>query len=369
MEQTFKNLKDYIVAYKNGDEFVLDQLIGKRFVKEKNNQGKYDSIRYLKFNDNKLNHLYNNILNEFRAIDPKILDEYILNVVYKMIESTDITKTPAQIVTYFEKNFRLRVMDEINNANEKVDTVRERKGQCLEDDAEISHYDDFQFDVWKKNESSQYQDFIDHVGGIEKLLTKTQYKIYALKHDQLLTQGKIADDLGMSQENISKQFTRISNIIKKEWIAFKIINALKGNNETYSTILKYLEMIDNITDYTYSDYQVDNTFDFYTYTINFLKKHYKEKYDNDQNYTYGDFKEMQSNKEDISDTIIDILFDNLNQKSSNILLDEMKGVKRFLRQREKDAFVNQVNKALRQHVDYVKENINTYCVTVSKIGQ
>ncbi|MFD0827571.1 sigma factor-like helix-turn-helix DNA-binding protein [Neobacillus sp. M.A.Huq-85] len=217
-----KTLKDYIVEYQNGNEEVLNKLIGLRETKEKNNNGDIDTVYRLRFADKALHNIYLDILHKHTYIDGKDIDSYVLAGITKLLDKVDTTKEPQQIIKWFRQRLNGLVQNEIDSENKKY------HDNILHDPAKNDNYseDDEQFDKTRLdqavieqykliNDTSGYKEFIEFVGGIERILSAHQRKVYQLLHNEELTQSDIAAELGCSQENISQHVKAINNRIKK----------------------------------------------------------------------------------------------------------------------------------------------------------
>jgi hypothetical protein len=228
-----KTLKDYIVTYRSGNEEVLNKLIDLRETKEKNNNGELDTIYRLRFADKALNNIYLDILQKHFYIDGKDIDSYVLAGITKLIDKVDTNKEPQQIIKWFRQRLSGLVQNEIDSENKKYhDNILHdptNTGDDSEDDEQFTktRLDQVVVEQYKLiSDASGYKKFIEFVGGVEKILSAPQRKVYQLLQNKELTQSDIAAELECSQENVSQMFTAMNNRIKKEYLSFRTYKAL-----------------------------------------------------------------------------------------------------------------------------------------------
>jgi predicted transcriptional regulator len=365
-------LKDYIVEYQNGNEEVLNKLIGLRETQEKNANREYDTVYRLRFSDKALHHIYLDILQKYHYIDDKDIDSYVLAGFTKLLDKVDINKEPSQIIKWFRVRLDGLVQNEIESENKKyhdnitVDSVT-NENEYSEDDEQvnISRLDQAVYEQYKLiNDDSGYKEFINFVGGIEKILSASQKKVYQLLQNEEFTQSDIAAELNCSQENVSQHIKAMNNRIKKEYLSFRTYKALSSKPDTYQKITSFVDGYNQII-----KFDVTGTFDYFGFVYEFVEKEIIKNqstieldfYKKDQDaYSY-----FNRNKESHFDSVIDVVIDRCNKPTYDVIKTIHEGKESRIKDHAQDKFVMDIVKVLNQYIEEIKsiiKNANGYLV-------
>jgi DNA-directed RNA polymerase specialized sigma24 family protein len=303
-------LKDYIVEYRNGNEDVLKDLIGKETVIEKNNKGEDDKIYYLKLNDKALNYIYKvDILSKFNWIDRKDIDAYVNEALMIIFSKADTERSPSEIIAWAKQRLIGTVKDCIRKNEREYYDHTKPESQYQYNAAEgttelVSLYDQYVHGEYiKLEEINLYDKFIEYIGGMEKLLSGHQFEIYTRIKVPGSTQESIAKDLGITQPAVHKTIRAIQKRFKEEYLNFRTYRALKSSLNTYEKINQFLHNFKVI-----QQFDTSKQFDFFGYTVKFLRDNYTDS----QKVSY---KELHKNKQTSHITVIDALVDEIEPKN------------------------------------------------------
>lgn len=346
-----KGLKSYIESYQNGNTDLLNHLIGIRNVKEINAKGEVDVIPRIKYHDTALNNIYFETTKKYYWIDNKDIEEWFLNGLCEVIfEKADINRTPQEIISWTAKTLDGYIKNKLNSERkDDLHTVPEQRDielNKLEDDENLddsnSLYDKVVFEEYIKVESSKgYIEFIDFIGGVKNILTPTQYKLYELMQDIDKKQIDIANKLGCTPENISKQVKQIHRKIKQNWIYFKSVKSLTQTG-LYENISKFVEHYKTI-----EEIDTDKNFNYFALLIKYLKTNYKK-----GEQTPG-FKDLHKNKEQFHLSVFDILVDGLPTTTCKVLYELLESDIHNvgIRKRDKTKIAEQSIKVFREYIE------------------
>ncbi|MCM3719164.1 hypothetical protein [Fictibacillus phosphorivorans] len=346
-----KDLKSYIVSYRNGSTDSLNHLIGIRKVKETNAKGEVDVIPRIKYNDKALNTIYFEITKKYYKVDNKDIEEWFLNGLCEVIfEKADINRTPQEIISWTAKTLDGYIHNKtIFERKDDKHTEPEQKKIKVhnhEDDENLddsnSLYDSAVYKNYIEVESSKgYIEFIDFIGGVKNILTPTQYKLYKLMQDVHKKQKDLAKELGCTPENISKQVKQIHRKIKENWIYFKSVKSLTQTG-LYENISKFVEQYKTI-----EEIDTDRNFDYFALLVKYLKTNYKK-----GEQTPG-FKDLHKNKVQYHLSVFDILVDSLSAKSCKVLYEILESDIHNvgIRKRDKIRIAEQSFKVFRDYIE------------------
>jgi predicted transcriptional regulator len=367
-----KTLKDFIVEYKNGNEEVLNKLIGLRETKEKNNNREYDTVYRLRFFDKALHNIYLDILKKHYYIDEKDIDSYVLAGFTKLLDKVDITKEPSQVIKWFKQRLDGLVMNEIESENRKyhehitIDSVgNETEYNADDEQVNNTRLDQAVIEQYKLIiDNSGYKEFINFVGGkIEKILSIPQQKVYKLLQRDM-SQIEIAAELECTQENVSQIIKAMNNRIRKEYLSYRTYKALSLKPDTYQKINSFIDNYNQIVKYdtTHSLNYFGYVYDFVmnevvknqsTIELEFLQK------DQDE---YGYFTR---NKESHFDSVVDVIIDRCNKPTYNIIQSIHEGKDTRVKETAQDKFVMDIIRVFELYIKEIKSvirNANGYLV-------
>jgi RNA polymerase sigma factor (sigma-70 family) len=358
-------LTDYIVEYQNGNEEVLVKLIGLRETVEKNYNKEHDTVYRLRFADKALHNIYLDILQKHYYIDGKDIDSYFLAAFTQLLDKVDVSKEPQQIIKWFRQRLNGLVQNEIDSEQKKyhgnlTHDPAPIEDEYSEDDEQINHsrLDQAVVEQYKLiNDSSGYKEFIDFVGGVEKILSESQRKVYKLLQHDDMTQEGIAKELNCSQENVSQHITAMNNRIKKEYLTYRTYKALATKPHTYHKITSFIETYNQII-----KYDVTDSFDYYGYVLDFVKGEVAKNhstidmdfYKSEQDI-YGYFSR---NKESHIDSVVDVIIDRCNKPTFNVIQSIWTNKEPRIKDFAKDKFVMDVIRVFQQYIKDIKKVIS-----------
>lgn len=330
-----KTLKDWIVAYRENKE-VLNDFIVYETVREQNEQGQWDEVRYVLTKDQKLNAIMKRMeMKYFKDVDRKDLNEYLLHAIVEVFETADTKRSPSEIISWAEDRMRYIVIDELKR-NHHMNIVSENEVVSHSDkDDEVNISDWQMYQEWLKGEEAKtYEKFLEFVGGLESILSKKQLEVYTYMKSGW-TQQKIAEKMGGTQQNVSKIFQSALNRIKAEYLHFRTYRVMMKSN-TYQKIKTFVKYTENILEHVTDDEAM-----LYTYTMNFLRENEEEDIS---------FELAHENKKDLSTGVLDALFDYMSVGDLKWFMPYWRGEKEVTTKKEKEKFVRIVNKSLVQYL-------------------
>lgn len=360
-----QTLKKTIKQLHEGNDLALNSLVTFRVVQELNNQGDLDDIQHLSFTSKGLQDVYTSLRNDYPWIKRQDFEAIFLDGLVRdtdkdkgLLYQLDINYADKQIKTYLFSKLRGHILNEVSKLDTYDSNILYDSKTLSYDDVEQSAtmYDDISFKEWQQLEvDDTYSKFLDNIGGLDKILTKQQYKIYHMAKEQNATQEQIAKELSVSQQTISKTIKAADKRIKKEYMTFRTYQTItKQNGKVYDEITTFRKSIDKIVEFDVSD-----TFDYFGFVVNWILEHYK-----DEGVNYS---KLHKNLKDDTMSIYDVLVDNISKAQRELFYnvfsvhvyktiskDKIKFTKR-----EKDRFVYNVIKILDDYVKNVDEAIKS----------
>lgn len=385
-----KNLKDYISDYKQGNYIVLNELIGTT-KQEIYKDNKKIYVDRLLFNDKALNAIYWDLnWKYYKLLDSSDFDSYVSRAIFRLNDSNeiesifdkvDLEKSPQEIVNYVRRKLSGYVYNQglaegkIKPRDDKENRKKKNNNPTIETDEYISDLNDGVLDkeVLRKSDkvifddytsieddSEPYQEFIKYVGGdVRNLLSDKQRKLYALLQNVSLTQQDIADELEVTQQAVSDMSKAIKRRISKKYFEYMTLIRVRENRNTYRTINGFIQHYETIT-----DYDNDDSFDYFGYVLQFLKSVYRR----DEEVLSA--KKLHKNKADYTYSIIDVVTDYANINTYKVVEEYIfkKNTNVKLTQRKKDSFVLNVHKAFNKYITDVERAIKGVSEKAAKEG-
>lgn len=355
-----KTLKDWIVAYRKDKSSVMNEFIMYETVREMNEQGQYDEIRYIRTKDKAINRVMKRLEARYRQykdnwIDKKDMNEYLLHAIVEVFENADIKRSPEEIISWAsgdEKKIgkmEFVLLDELRQRYDgDVKIISENETVKHEDKDDAVNISDFQvYRDWLKGEDvNTYKKFLEFVGGLESILSDAQFEVYTYMMSGK-TQQEIAKLMGnVSQQYISKTWKAALERIRKEYLAFRTYRVMMKTN-TYQKIKTFVKYTENILEYV-----IDDEAMLFNYVLNFLK----ENEDDDIS-----IESAHENKKDISTSVLDVLFDYMKQKDVKWFIyiwRNIDEVKDSLNKKDKQRFVQIVIRAYKEYLKQAKNVID-----------
>lgn len=343
-----KTLKDWIVAYRENIE-VMNEFITYETVREMNEQGQYDEVRYMRTKDKAMNRVMKRLEARYRQykdnwIDKKDMNEYLLHAIVEVFENADIERSPEEIISWAcgdEKKIgkmEFVLLDELRKRYDgDVKIISENETVKHKDKDDAINITDFQvYRDWLKGENvNTYEKFLEFVGGLENILSDVQFEVYTYMMSGK-TQQEIAKLMGnVSQQYISKTWKAALERIRKEYLAFRTYRVMMKSN-TYQKIKTFVKYTENILEHVTDDEAM-----LYTYTMNFLRENEEEDIS---------FELAHENKKDLSTGVLDALFDYMSVGDLKWFMPYWRGEKEVTTKKEKEKFVRIVNKSLVQYL-------------------
>ncbi|MFS0672038.1 hypothetical protein [Ornithinibacillus sp. 179-J 7C1 HS] len=390
-----RNLKDYILEYKQGNYIVFNELIGTT-KQEIYKDNKKNSVDRLLFNDKALNSIYWSLNWKYYSLSYADFDSYVSNAIFSIdkkdniksiFDNVDLEKSPQQILKYIAKKLdgeiynqglaegkiKIRGDDEENHKKsnkpifENDEYVTELSDDLLDTEV-LRKSDKVMFDdyISVDDKLAPYEEFIEYIGGdVRNLLSDEQKKVYNSLLDVSLTQQDIADKLGITQQAVSSFKKAIGKRINKKYFEFMTLKRVASNRNTYRTIKGFLQQYQTIITYdTRNSDDNNNSFDYFGYIIQFLESVYIK---NEETLSS---KQLHRNKADYTYTIIDVVTDYINKNTYKIV-DEyiFKGDTNLkLTQRGKDSFLLNIIKAFNKYLKDVEKAVQGLSEKVAKEG-
>lgn len=257
-------------------------------------------------------------------------------------------KDNAQIVDWAKKRCHGMMVNQYNES----DTVENHEfvvseailQEATEDNKgftedEITLYDQYVFEQFKVlDDFSPYKEFLDSVGGIEKLVTPDQLKIIEYKCSDM-KQVDIAKELGLTERQVSDELLKAYKKIKKEYMYHRSVSMLLETS-VYQDIVQFIEFYNMVLDCE------GNDFDYYTFLLKFLKKHYSK------GEQYIKSETLHRNKPISGITVFDIVTDGkIHRDSWKVLYDTLEGESpKGIKTRQKNNIVKQVIDIFEQYI-------------------
>lgn len=352
-----KTLRQYIIEFQEGKTEVLNELIDYKETKF--------GIRF-NFKNKDLNDIYNVIRNEFYYLDNEFVDGYFAKALFRddggqnMFDKVDLTYKDRQIKMFLLNGIKTFIRDQykcndqsyykhIVPENQKINAVDDENAEF-----EVSTFDLHVLQRFNEieKEYNEYDDFIKYIGGdLRNLLTDRQKEVWDLRLKSDMTQEKIAKKLGCTQENVQKISKAIDKRMRKEFRLWKSIKALTEDKTTYKKIHNFLDQIDKIT-----DYDMSGTFDYFGYTIEFLKENYRP---GEQKVEYA---KLHMNKKEYGMSVMDALIDYCKSNTYQVLEQYImnNNDKLALTKRRKDSFVKDVLKSFNSYIEDTNDALKKF---------
>ncbi|MED0717433.1 hypothetical protein [Aeribacillus composti] len=353
-----KTLREWIIEYRK-DKEVMSEFIVYKTIREQNEQGQSDEIRYIRTQDKALNRSMKLIEAKYcyrkeNAIDKKDINEYLLIALYEIFEKADIKRSPAEIINWARDKMNFVVIEHIRTQYD-IEIVSENKIVNNTDNKDKVNISDLQvYHEWLKGQDTNiYKKFLEFVGGLENILSDSQFEIYTyIKSNK--TQQEIAEKMNVSQQYISKTWNSALKRIKAEYLAFRTYKIMVKTN-TYQTIKTFVKYTESILEHI-----VDDEAMLFNYVLNFLNENIEEDIT---------IKSAHENKKDINTTVIDALFDYMSEKDAKWFIERWKGDKKVKTQRDKQRFVRIVNKSFVQYLIKSKEALKEMSEHIVEKGE
>jgi RNA polymerase sigma factor (sigma-70 family) len=334
-----KTLKDWIVVYRENKE-VMNEFITYETVREMNEQGQYDEVRYIRTQDKALNQIMKRIEAKYcyrkeNAIDKKDINEYFLNALYEVFEKADIKRSPSEIISWAGDKMNFVVIEHIRTQYD-IEIVSENEtAYNTENEDEVNISDVQIYRDWLKSENvNTYEKFLEFVGGLEAILSEKQYEIYTYMKSNM-TQQEVAEKMGVSQQYVSKTLQSAVKRIRAEYLSFRTYRIMMKSN-TYQKVKTFVKYTENILEHVTDDEAM-----LYTYMMNFLRE-------NDEDDI--SFEVAHANQKDDSTSVLDALFDYMSENDMKWFMLYLKGEKEATTKKEKEKFVRIVNKSFTQYL-------------------
>ncbi|HZG59899.1 MAG TPA: hypothetical protein VEY68_05430 [Anoxybacillus sp.] len=352
-----KTLRDWIVEYRKNKEVMSDFIVYET-IREQNELGQYDEIRYIRTQDKALNQIMKRIEARYcyrNAIDKKDINEYFLSAIYEIFEKADIKRSPAEIISWAGDKMNFVVIEHIRTQYDTEILSENETVYNTEKEDEVNISDVQIYREWLKGEDDNtYEKFLEFVGGLEKILSDSQFEIYTYIKSGL-KQHEIAERMGnVSQQYISKTWNAALKRIKAEYLAFRTYKIIVKTN-TYQTIKTFVKYTENILEHV-----IDDEAMLFNYVLNFLKE-------NDEDDI--SIESAHENKKDINTTVIDALFDYMSEKDTKWFIERWKGEKEVKTQKDKQRFVRIVNKSFVQYLIKSKEALKEMSEHIAEKGE
>lgn len=364
--QEEKYIKDYIIEYQEhkDKQKLIDDLIYYPVVEQFVQEGNKHDIRHLRFNDKLINGWLKQILKEYEFmiaredIEDAVIDFLATNNVF---DNADTTKSANEIAFYVRKAFFGHIITYFKNElhfSEKVVTehVEMEDAASAFNDQAYSLYEQADYSNWIEVEySTSYNKFIEKIGGLDKVLTKNQLEVVTMSN--IMSQREVAEKLGVTEANVSKTLTQADKRLKKSYLSWRTAEIMNDSSEidTTQTIKSFLDQFDKI-----AEVDTENTFDYFIYIVNFIK----------ENSTKGDFEYdyafMQSNKIDVSLSVLDVISDYIMKSQyelvTDVLLAHVRGLDqgKVFTKRQRERFSKAIVGAFYKYIESVEGNINEF---------
>lgn len=256
-----------------------------------------------------------------------------------------------QIISWFSTRCRSLIMKELKN-NYDFSSVSDSivKKDHDEEPNEILLTDMQSFsDYQQMKDDSAYKMFLKQKGGLHIILNKQDAEIIELcfNKDYLkIKQTEIAKQLNLDPKYINKRKTAAVKKLKKEYHAWKLIDALKAS-DIYHTVANYIKYYDKVSECE------NGEFDYFHFFSTFLIDNYK------QGEQFVDSMDLFRNKKTTTITVFDILTDYLKDKKLwKLLHDFLEGKEVKLNESQKDKIVILGIKAFKDFISSSNKIIN-----------
>lgn len=307
---------------------------------------------------------------EFYLVDESDIEAHFLSGLFtengeekSILHRADTSKTQNELIKWIS----IRLRGHIINMIEKQSLfTKEVISEDISDDEDMddSSSENSLFDFHAKNEwldstddnfISPYAGFLDKIGGLKNILSPQQLKVFHMNRVQNITQDKIAKELNISQQSVSKTLKRAHNKLKSEYLTFRTYEFLaKDNTNTYKKITEFLGDFENIRNFD------SGSFDYFNYLIDWIKKGYLSE---STTVTFKDFESIQKNTYEITTTPFDIIVDGARQNEQQLFRDVLNTYvvnssnEITFTKREKERFVKSVIRILNDYDKSIKKNV------------
>lgn len=368
--QEVKYIKDYIIDYKNhkDKQRLINDLIYYPVVEQIIQEGNKHDIRHLKFYDKLMNSWITEIKKEYlRIVSREDIEDAVTDFLAtnNVFDNTDTSKSVNEVAFYVRKAFFGHIktyfknelhFDE-NTIMEDMTNPLEKDGSDFsDDDRAYSLYECADYSNWIEVEySTSYSKFIEAIGGLENVLTKNQLEVVTMSN--IMSQREVAKRVGVSEANVSKTLTQADKRLKKSYLSWRTAEIMNDSSEidTTKTVKTFLEQFDKI-----AEVDTGNTFDYFAYIVNFIKDN-STKRDFDYNYKF-----MQSNKIDVSLSVVDLISDYIIKSQYELVTDVLDAHVRGLDQdktftkRQRERFSKAIVGAFYKYLEEIEGNINEF---------
>lgn len=330
-----KTLKDWIVEYRKNKD-VIDEFFVYETVREQNEKGQHDEVRYVRTKDKAINGIMKRTEIKYSGrVDRKDVNEYLLHAIVEVMDTADIERSPAEIISWAESRIEYIVIDELKK-NHHLEIVSENEMVSHSEKDDEVNISDFQvYQEWLKGEEANtYEKFLNFVGGLEAILSEKQYEIYTYMKSNM-TQQEVAEKMGVSQQYVSKTLQSAVKRIRAEYLSFRTYRIMMKSN-TYQKVKTFVKYTENILEHVTDDEAM-----LYTYTMNFLRENEEEDIS---------FELAHANQKDDSTSVLDALFDYMGENDMKWFMSYLKGEKEATTKKEKEKFVRIVNKSFTQYL-------------------
>lgn len=369
--RTHSTLKGYIEDFQKNGEEILYELIRHKTVVEDGKQ-----VTRLSFADRFLDKLLSDVKFQHFSIPRSHIEAYFLSCLYGdqgaergLLYQVNCEKYSASEVCSFVAK---RIKGHIKNCLKKeylyyVDqddpdaTIVIQEGKLIldEDGGESTHLDDYSYDQFIQVEdySNAYEDFLEHVGHMEKILSEKQYSVYYwLKNG--LTQEQTGEKLGTSQQDIQQTQTALEKRIRTAYTEYKTYEILaSGKGKAYKVLMDFQESYQKIIQFAGDD------FDYFNFTASWIL-------DNKSKIDDVNFEELQKNKMTGGLTVIDLISDGVKGRNSELLELVMAGeAHEVTTQQDKDRFVMSILRSIKAHEKAVSKAVSGISKLIVDAGE
>ena len=359
-------IKDYIIKYQktNNKQQLINDLVSYVTVIEINNDGGKDQIKQLKFNDKLMNGWLFELKQKYHNVPRQDIEDAVLAFINEsnVFDNTDVTRSANEIARYVRKSFFGFVGDWFAknlHFNKNVITEQIIIDDDDDDEQELSLYGVKAYQDWLTTQYEQsYGDYLDVIGGLDKVLTKRQLDVLTMS--TIMPQTEVAKRLGVTEASISKTLSEADKRLKKNYTNWKITKIMSDTSETkiFDKIKKFLEQLEAI-----EAVDIDGNFNYFDYTINWLKQN-----STDKDFTV-DFEQLHSNKIDLTLSVVDVIFDNIHKSQfqliSNVLEHRVNSFNEDVTftKRQQERFVKAVLQAFYKYIDEVENSVKEFIET------
>lgn|SRR5699024_1040609 len=366
-----KTLKDYIVEFQAGNTDVLNSLIQFNEVKDGDT-----FVTEMRIADKALN----SVLVETKRMyyynfDSSDIDALFMRFLVDVDEAgnekgimykADTSFEPQQIVNWATMRWKGFVKNEVGNVsifNSNVVSEADvtPKSDFEETDPEddnfyiSSLYDKSSMNSWLEAEYNEsYVDFLDTIGGLEKLLSDKQFEILTLHHDY--SKADISRMMGCSKANVTQTINSAHKAIKKSYVKWRTVQLISTNKNTESQeITQFLDTFDRVL-----EVDIDDSFDYFRLVTNWIE---------DNSTVNNDMSQLQANKALLDEGMDELILDNCLASQERLITKVLSDTDGEFTTRERDRFVNAVIGALRKYLEVEKELASDCLVDIVNAGE